>query len=530
MHLPQLALEIAPPRTPERSAAAVAGVAELPDADDPIVVLSQTRVWQAGAMARRAGVRASMRRGGVLALLPQARFHDRDEVAEAKALEALALALLRFGPDVAIAAPQCVMLEAGASLRLFGGLAALCRLVVETAHTLGHRVTLGVAATAAGATLLARDMAGGRGRRRRSAQATQAGGVAAAPVPEAAAPIDLDALVPQLDALPVALLTSAGPWLDWLAQIGCATLGALRALPRAGIRRRCGAELPGELARAYGEEVEAPAWYRAPPHFEACLPLPALTSDVNVLLFGLRRLLAQLAGWLGARQLGARIVTLVLEHEPLGRHTLAPTQLAIALAAPSASPDHLLAVCKERLARQPLAAPVLTLRLDVTQTAPYAPVSGALLPEPGRVRHDLVHLLERLSARLGEDRVTQLHVRGDHRPETAFVCMPHGAALPAGAARAGPAADTVSCAAPPRPAWLLDAPRRLEMRQEKPWRDGPLTLLSGPERIEAGWWEPGTVTRDYFIAADAEGALLWIFRERPVHGASAAWYLHGLFG
>ena len=54
--------------------------------------------------------------------------------------------------------------------------------------------------------------------------------------------------------------------------------------------------------------------------------------------------------------------------------------------------------------------------------------------------------------------------------------------------------------------------------------------MSGPERIEAGWWEPGTVTRDYFIAADITGALLWVFRERPVNGADAAWYLHGLFG
>jgi protein ImuB len=57
-----------------------------------------------------------------------------------------------------------------------------------------------------------------------------------------------------------------------------------------------------------------------------------------------------------------------------------------------------------------------------------------------------------------------------------------------------------------------------------------LQLVSGPERIEAGWWEPGTVTRDYFIVADTTGALLWVFRERPVNGADAAWYLHGLFG
>ena len=339
-----------------------------------------------------------------------------------------------------------------------------------------------------------------------------------------------------LDSRSVALLPEAQPWLDWLAQIGCATLGELRTLPAAGVRRRCGAELPAALSRAYGETPEAPVWYRAPPHFEAVLPLPSLTHDVDVLLFGLRRLLVQLTGWLAAGQLATRALTLVLEHEPMGRQTLAPTRFDIRLAEASAAPAHLLSLCKERLARSPLVAPVLTLRLDVTQTAPHVAQSGSLLPEPGRARQDYVQLMERLAARLGDEHVRRLQVRGDHRPEAAFVSVPHGAAghtpHAAGgtASRAGGPLPADEKGRPPRPAWLLDAPQRLSVRQERPWRQGPLQLVSGPERIEAGWWAPDTVTRDYFIAADTTGALLWVFRERPVTGADAAWYLHGLFG
>jgi hypothetical protein len=47
------------------------------------------------------------------------------------------------------------------------------------------------------------------------------------------------------------------------------------------------------------------------------------------------------------------------------------------------------------------------------------------------------------------------------------------------------------------------------------------------------------VARDYYVAADEDGTLLWIWRERlPVHGgegrergaaASRPWFLHGLF-
>ncbi len=68
LHLPYLALEIAASFTPADA--------------QTTVVLAQSRVWQAGEAARAAGVQNGMRRGGVLALLPQARFHDRDEAAE----------------------------------------------------------------------------------------------------------------------------------------------------------------------------------------------------------------------------------------------------------------------------------------------------------------------------------------------------------------------------------------------------------------------------------------------------------------
>lgn len=572
LHLPCLALEIASPLTSLRAD----GLAGTGDAQaDTTVVLAQSRVWQASEAAQAAGVQPGMRRGGVLALLPQARFHDRDEAAEALALEALALALLRFGPDVAIAAPQCVLIDVAPSLRLFGGLASLAAQVLESAESLGHRASLGIAATASAATLLARaaqavpthvdphaptsqDMQAAmksRASRRSIVSMTTAAAGATSGValslssvasssslpwpPEPLLPPPFAALPAQLDPLPVALLPEAQPWLDWLAQIGCATLGELRALPSPGVRRRCGAALPASLLRAYGEAPEAPAWYRAPPHFEAVLPLPSLTHDVEVLLFGLRRLLAQLTGWLSAGQLATQALTLILEHEPLGRETVAPTRFDIRLAEASAAPAHLLSLCKERLARSPLVAPVLTLRLDVTQTAQHVPQSGSLLPEPGRERQDFVQLMERVAARLGDEHVRRLQVRGDHRPEAAFVSVPYGvnAGVNAGvSAEAGvtPASnrhlpDTVG-ALPPRPAWLLDVPQRLSMQRERPWRQGPLQLVSGPERIEAGWWEPGTVTRDYFIAADTTGALLWVFRERPVKGADAAWYLHGLFG
>ena len=76
--------------------------------------------------------------------------------------------------------------------------------------------------------------------------------------------------------------------------------------------------------------------------------------------------------------------------------------------------------------------------------------------------------------------------------------------------------------------WLLEQPCRLDEVDSKPrYRDGPLALLAGPERIESGWWDGDDVKRDYFIAETADRATLWVYRERRQPGG---WYLHGIFG
>jgi hypothetical protein len=79
-----------------------------------------------------------------------------------------------------------------------------------------------------------------------------------------------------------------------------------------------------------------------------------------------------------------------------------------------------------------------------------------------------------------------------------------------------------------RPFWLLEQPLLLVVRQHRPFYGSLLRLLSGPERIEAGWWDGELALRDYFVAEGEEGACYWVYRERDA--GSARWFLHGLFG
>ena len=108
----------------------------------------------------------------------------------------------------------------------------------------------------------------------------------------------------------------------------------------------------------------------------------------------------------------------------------------------------------------------------------------------------------------------------DHRPErsqraAARSTQARCTRCPAGPLRrapgiAGPAGGLIT-----RPVWLLEPPQPLPERRCQPLLDGaPLQLLSGPERIEAGWWDEGLAGRDYFIAQAADASLVWIYRLR----------------
>lgn len=69
-----------------------------------------------------------------------------------------------------------------------------------------------------------------------------------------------------------------------------------------------------------------------------------------------------------------------------------------------------------------------------------------------------------------------------------------------------------------RPLWLL--PQPVPLRQ--PLRQ----ILSGPERIESGWWDGGDVRRDYYVVRCASGQRAWAFLPA---GAAEGWMLHGWF-
>lgn len=376
------------------------------------------------------------------------------------------------------------------------------------------------------------------------------------------------------EGLPLHTLTALRPHVASLERMGCRTWGALRALPRAGVARRLGAGALRVLDQALGDAPEAHAWLELPEQFVLTAELPALAESADALLWSANRCLSALQSWLQARQQGVLAMELAWRHDlrRIDGVAIAPTQaLPVRTAQATHDMAHLRRLLSENLARTTLAAPVNQITLRLLAAAPLPHRSASLLPpgdwgdacgDPAGVQGEALHqLIERLSARLGADRVLAPVLQADHRPERMQQWCPAAEVLGHTRSRAA-SADSGGSNAPDAalwPTWLMRPPRRLAVQGNRPCHHGLLRLLAGPHRFEAGWWlaageegddaacpgnpgnpataSTGLALRDYFVAHNDVAGLVWVFRERlaPHAGGPAAagpqrWFLHGIFG
>ena len=407
---------------------------------------------------------------------------------------------LQFSPRVAVA-DEAVVIELEASVRLFGGKRRLRDRVLQEAKELGV-AQLAWAPTSLAA--LACGRAGFENGLRR-------------PLPEL------------LDGLPLDTLSAARPHLTTLAQLGCRTLGDLRRLPRGGIGRRFDHALLTALDRAHALVPEVHDWITLPDGFRSRLELMSRVEDAPALLFGARRLLLQLCGWLAARHAGITAFTLRWAHDAMRpREVGEGGALVIRTAQPTRDVEHLCRLLAEHLAKTRLEAAVGDLELLADEVQPLDEKSGSLLPDVVNQAESLNLVLERLAARLGPGRVLRPVVTEDHRPEWMQRWQPAPQPLPKKRARS----STL-----PQPAFLLPEPLRLAVRDHKPMYQGVLQLLTGPHRVEGGWWHRAgegeaqhtlNVQRDYWVAFSEHAGVLWIYQERLADD-QAAWYLQGTF-
>jgi protein ImuB len=534
LHLPLLSLE--------------AFCATLPEAarQKPVVLMAEHQVHTLNRVAAECGIRPGIKRATALALATDLLLADSDPARDAAALQSVAHAALAYTPAVCLQDAHTVLLEVQASLRLFGGLASLQRQLAAAVAPLGHQVQWAAAPTALGAALLASWSPAERCAGNARAAAPSGGAQPAADdLVQGPHNTRLDALQSLLDAAPVWLLGPGREHWEALQGMGLSTLSDLRALPRSGLARRFGEGLLEDLDRALGRLPDPRRPLVLPGVFESRLELYARAENTDQVLHGAAVLLARLVAWAQAQHARVGAFTLRMLHERHRQAEVPPTELYVELAEPALDAAHLQLLLRERLSRVVLAAPTLELRLGCQHlVAGHAP-NGELFPTRASEAEGLTRLLERLRARLGDAQVLRVVPVADHRPEHASKPVPaQGDGRSAGqgaegglASRATPAQWTgdasVANATLPlhRPAWLLPEPMALAERDALPLLEGRLLqLVSGPERIETGWWDGTPAVRDYFIAQAEDGSLVWVYRGRlPRLPGEVNWFLQGRF-
>jgi protein ImuB len=451
---------------------------------EPAVVVEarqgQSYVIAANREATKAGINPGHKLGTATALAASLQIFERAPHLERASLESLARWAERLTSLVSIESSEGLLLEVAGSLKLFGSLEVIKARVRDELATRAFDMRLGVAPTATAALWLAR----GAG----------------------ADTLQAHELASRLNRLPLEVTHWPPAVQALLKDLGLKTVGDCARLPRDGFARRVGNAYLAELDRALGRCVDLRAEYRAPCVWGSRIELDAESADCTLFMEVIERLLDELAAELRKRQ--AQIDGLSIAFEHLHRP---PTIESFALLEPTHERERLLALIGDRLTRRLLPVPAVALQLRSAALKPLTQRESDLFET--KPLEELVRvLLERLRERFGTEAVYGLRAVAEHRPERAWA-----KSIWSVGRRARDGSGVLRSQA--RPLWLLARPKSFAAERAS-------FELSGPERIESGWWDECDVERDYYTAKSSQGQRLWVFRDRRTHD----WFLHGFFG
>jgi protein ImuB len=431
-------------------------------------------------------------------------FAPHDPHRDRQALIDLALRCGSFSPLVGLNEsdpPDGLNLDITGVTKLFGGEAVLAQRVRGFFEQRGYRVQIAIADTSGAAGAVARWSA-----------------VQIVP------PGDRT----QLADLPVAALGLPAGIEQQMQHLGLRRIGQLQALPRGSLGARLGKDLLARLDRLTGATAEALVACRPQPDLAVQQSFEHALSDRETIERVLQQLLEQLSGKLIARGHGVLQLDCCLVCQNGVTRTI-----RVGFFQPAVDPQHLAALARLQLERLDLPDGVRQIRVAAVSTAPRDRRQGGLFADVSAGDPaQLAQLVERLSNRLGRERVVRPQLQADAQAERAYRCVPlTGERQP----RAEPAAPDRLWSPMFRPLKLLDPPRSIDVIGIA--LDGPPAVFFdrrqthriarsfGPERIETGWWRGPSCRRDYYRVETDSGHRFWLFRRLQ----DQRWFLHGEF-
>jgi protein ImuB len=481
----------------------------LPGDDVPVVLAASGThgpvVYAMSIEASRRGVMLGARVVDVQAIHPDLHVENADAGGDVALLDRVASWARRWCPWTVRDGTDGILLDVTGASHLFGGEMAMLRDIGARFAMQGLGVRLALAPTRGAAQMLARFGGGG----------------------VICGPEDVEVAVAPL---PVAALRITQDTDRLLQRLGLKTLGRLMEVPRVALMRRfdrMAAEvnplvlLDRALGRA-GDPLNAPEDAK---HWMARVRLAEPVIDPVPHLEGLARdLCMQMAkAELGARRL--RLTIYRVDGEWRARD--------VALASASRVTAHLVRLLSGKLEGVDPGFGFDLLTLEARSVEPLALHQDTLNGERDAGR-DVAALLDRLTAKLGPEKVTWSAWVQSHVPER--VERP----VPALVATVKAPLDVRSA----RPLRLLNPAEEIAVLYAVP--EGPparfrwrriaylMARYEGPERVSPEWWRdrPGTRLRDYYKVEVGGGRRFWMFREGILgdrRGGAPSWFLHGVY-
>ena len=334
----------------------------------------------------------------------------------------------------------------------------------------------------------------------------------------------------QLAPLPVAALRVDVATNQLLTRLGLKTIGALADVPRVALMRRF-ANMAADrnplilLDRALGY---APDPLNAPPDHLRFMARARLPEPVIDPIPHLKGLVDDLCVTLAKAEQGARQL-----HMTIYRIDSECRTISLSLSKASRDPAHVLRLFDGKLDNIDPGFGFDLLTLEASRVEPISLVQDRLDGKRD-AQADVAGLLDRLTARLGRDKVTWSTWTETHKPERVEQHIPALQGAPSIA-----------------PVLLRERPLRIlkpaeEVRVIYAVPEGPPAQFhwrrvlyktvrqAGPERIAPEWWmdRPGTRLRDYYKVEVQDGRRFWLYREGVIHdgrGDDPRWFLHGFF-
>jgi protein ImuB len=485
--------------------------AAAPPAEAPLVLVGREGrrrvVLAVDAAAQRAGLRAGMPVTKAQILVPGLTVRNADPLADAAALDRLALWMLqRYAPIVASDPPDGLVIDTTGVAHLHGGEEAMVKAMVERLAASGY--------TARAALADSRDAAHAFAR------------YAARPVivvpPGESAKAVLD--------LPIAALRLPRDMVEDLRVLGFERIGELAEKPRAPLTLRFGPELGRCLDQAMGRVSQPIDPVRSPDFIEVRRNFGEPIAAAETIARYTGKLVIQLCAALEAKGLGAKRLDLLFH---LVDNRIEAIRIGTAL--PLRDAKRLTRLFCDKIETIDPGFGIEVMRLAATLAEPLPPKQTiiSLTEEP---EADVSSLIDTLANRIGHRQLYRFAPVASDVPERSV-------------RRVAPMAPDTGAAWPdqwPRPSRLLPIPEPIETVALLPdhppvaftWRGvrRRVNRADGPERVFGEWWKRDAelmAVRDYFQVEDDAGERFWIYRAGDGEDGTTGshrWFLHGIFG